>query len=430
MGSNICCSFSKAEESKLESLNNNLSSRRIKQGSNRKDSDEVVMKDFVIPIENDENSKVNLLNSEENLNEIFTVEKRFSLKKAIVKGRFERKLLITAFKADFVSVKHFFEFLDKCKELDCRYFCVPQEIWEDEKNIFIVSDVPAGHNFFESFVSKKKFSEAEVVKYLKYLIPVLGSDKHFQCFNPEDTYLGGNEEFEVKIVPHALPRAFFNSPDTKNLYFDSKSQSWTLGILIYILLCGKSPFKTDPEHHETKPVFNFANKHWDSISSQAKNLIMKLLSINPEKRPSLSDILKDPWLIKPQNPKNNHKVEKDFKEFCKKLLINSAKNELKHFFSVQRNMYEEGVCRIREIEFSATGSKIEDNGEVKKSEKKNVLGLLLENYLKEFGDCENLNPHLANELLSELGYFADTEVIEGEISLQELTELILNLLET
>lgn len=421
MGSNICCSFSKAEESKLETLNHPQSSRRIIQASNHDDSDEIVMKDFVIPFSNQEN----LPKSDQSTFQTYTVQNRYNLKKALVKSESELKLLYTIYKPDLISVKDYCEYIEKCKGLDKNFFCVPEQVWQDDENIFIVSEVPTGSNCIQTFVNRKVFSEAEVVNYVKILIPVLESSKNFECFNPEETYFYENW---VKIVPHALPRPFFNSPDTRNLYFDSKSQSWTLGILIYLLLCGKSPFKNDAELAETKPVFNFANKHWDSISSLAKNLIMKLLSINPEKRPSLADILKDPWVNKDPNTKNNRKIEKELKKFWKKLALNSAKNELKQFFSV-KIANEKGDIRVREIEFSGLGSQVEDNTEVRKNEKKCVLELLLSNFLKEIGDIKIFHSDVANELLFELGYFSDAEVIDGEISMQDFAELILNLLE-
>lgn len=87
---------------------------------------------------------------------------------------------------------------------------------------------------------------------------------------------------------------------------------------MYILLCGYPPFngKTDPEifakitagkfeFDRIKQLLAIVNEafitlaeDWSKISSEAKNLIKKMLTYKPEERISARDALNDVWLHK------------------------------------------------------------------------------------------------------------------------------------
>ena len=57
---------------------------------------------------------------------------------------------------------------------------------------------------------------------------------------------------------------------------------------MYILLCGYPPFSGKSEDEILKKVkvgkFKFDPEDWDKISEDAKNLIRKMLTLDPKKR--------------------------------------------------------------------------------------------------------------------------------------------------
>jgi len=66
---------------------------------------------------------------------------------------------------------------------------------------------------------------------------------------------------------------------------------WSLGILLYDMLCGDIPFETDQEISEGRLVwFKQLN-----LSSQVKDLITSCLAVDPSKRISLCEVLDHPW---------------------------------------------------------------------------------------------------------------------------------------
>jgi len=73
-------------------------------------------------------------------------------------------------------------------------------------------------------------------------------------------------------------------------YLGPEATVWSLGILLYDMVCGDIPFETDDEICNAQ--LNFRNK----VSVSCQNLIRSCLRICPKDRASLSDLLYHPWL--------------------------------------------------------------------------------------------------------------------------------------
>ena len=75
---------------------------------------------------------------------------------------------------------------------------------------------------------------------------------------------------------------------------------WSVGVMTYILLCGFTPFDEENMVLGFKQImeglYDFLDPYWTSVSDSAKNLIRKLLIVDPKARLSAEDALQHPWI--------------------------------------------------------------------------------------------------------------------------------------
>jgi calcium-dependent protein kinase len=71
--------------------------------------------------------------------------------------------------------------------------------------------------------------------------------------------------------------------------------------VLYIILSGVPPFNGSSDQEIMKKVrigkFSFSDASWAGVSEKGKNLISRLLTYDPEQRPSASEALQDPWIV-------------------------------------------------------------------------------------------------------------------------------------
>ena len=75
---------------------------------------------------------------------------------------------------------------------------------------------------------------------------------------------------------------YYISPEVLAGNYDVSCDMWSAGCMLYILLCGYPPFYGDDKEEIMEMakigIFDFDGEEWDKVSSDAKDLIKKLIT--------------------------------------------------------------------------------------------------------------------------------------------------------
>ncbi|KAL2277333.1 hypothetical protein FJTKL_00053 [Diaporthe vaccinii] len=110
-----------------------------------------------------------------------------------------------------------------------------------------------------------------------------------------DTTLCGSP---IYVAPEVLA-------ESQHRKYGREVDIWSLGVVLYICLCGFPPF-SDDLYSEDFPYslgqqiksgkFEYPSPHWDSVGDPALNLIDSMLAVEPQRRFTIEKCLTHPWL--------------------------------------------------------------------------------------------------------------------------------------
>ena len=84
----------------------------------------------------------------------------------------------------------------------------------------------------------------------------------------------------------------------ENEKYNDSVDVWSLGILLYEMLHGSSPFVGKSVFNIYKNILKEEINFKRNIDGEAADLILKILKTNPQKRPSIEDVANHPYIVK------------------------------------------------------------------------------------------------------------------------------------
>ena len=126
---------------------------------------------------------------------------------------------------------------------------------------------------------------------------------------------------EVFRLEHGLES---ENGDTFEDSYSSKVDCWSLGVILYTMLCGKRPFSSGADLQKQIMAGRFRpmeGHHWDEVSAAAKALVTKLLDVDPETRWSADQVIEHKWFIEDEAAVN----------VAKALMFKNKEEEMENF---------------------------------------------------------------------------------------------------
>ncbi|XP_005745809.1 ribosomal protein S6 kinase alpha-2 isoform X1 [Pundamilia nyererei] len=86
--------------------------------------------------------------------------------------------------------------------------------------------------------------------------------------------------------------------------YDAACDIWSLGILLYTMIAGFSPFASSPEDTAEEILaqigcgkFIITGGNWELVSEAAKDIVVKMLHVDPHQRLTAPQVLRHPWIV-------------------------------------------------------------------------------------------------------------------------------------
>eukprot|EP00240_Pyramimonas_obovata_P001787 CAMPEP_0118929800 /NCGR_PEP_ID=MMETSP1169-20130426/6692_1 /TAXON_ID=36882 /ORGANISM="Pyramimonas obovata, Strain CCMP722" /LENGTH=520 /DNA_ID=CAMNT_0006872055 /DNA_START=55 /DNA_END=1617 /DNA_ORIENTATION=+ len=193
------------------------------------------------------------------------------------------------------------------------------DAYEDKEDVHLVMELCSGGELFDRIVDKKYYSEKAAATTFRTIMNVVAQSHALGVMHrdlkPENFLLKDKTDAAlVKATDWGLSAffrpsqsfhdvvgsAYYIAPEVLRRNYGPEADVWSAGVILYILLCGVPPFWAETEAgifaEIRKGKFDMVSKPWNKISSQAKDLVSKLLIMNPKNRITAAEALNHPWL--------------------------------------------------------------------------------------------------------------------------------------
>ncbi|XP_034779571.1 ribosomal protein S6 kinase alpha-3 isoform X3 [Acipenser ruthenus] len=201
-----------------------------------------------------------------------------------------------------------------------------KDVYDDGKVVYLVTELMKGGELLDKILRQKFFSEREASAVL-YTISKTVEYLHIQGVVHRDLkpsnilYMdeSGNPE-SIRICDFGFAKqlraengllmtpcytANFVAPEVlKKQGYDAACDIWSLGVLLYTMITGFTPFANGPEDTPEEILarigsgkFSLTGGYWNSVSNEAKDLVSRMLHVDPHQRLTAAQVLRHPWIV-------------------------------------------------------------------------------------------------------------------------------------
>lgn len=216
-----------------------------------------------------------------------------------------------------------------------------KDIFETETHLYIILELVKGGELFERIVERGFYTEKDAAAAVKELCEAVAylheNDIVHRDLKPENLlYASETDDSVLKLADFGLSKMLapevvmqtvcgtpgYCAPEVLlGKQYGREVDMWAVGVIAYILLCGFEPFYDERGDQAMfrrilKCDFEFVSPWWNDVSLSAKNLVSKLIVLDPSKRLTAKQALQHPW-VQGKGAKRDHmeKTQEKLKEF-------------------------------------------------------------------------------------------------------------------
>ncbi|KAM4786072.1 ribosomal protein S6 kinase alpha-2 isoform 1-T1 [Cyanocitta cristata] len=201
-----------------------------------------------------------------------------------------------------------------------------KDVYDDGKFVYLVMELMRGGELLDRILRQKCFSEREasavlctITRTVDYLHSQGVVHRDLKPSNILYMDESGNPD-SIRICDFGFAKqlraengllmtpcytANFVAPEVlKRQGYDAACDIWSLGILLYTMLAGFTPFANGPDDTPEEILarigsgkYALTGGNWDSVSDTAKDIVSKMLHVDPHQRLTAVQVLRHPWIV-------------------------------------------------------------------------------------------------------------------------------------
>ncbi|GBG24648.1 Protein kinase, putative [Hondaea fermentalgiana] len=234
------------------------------------------------------------------------------------------------------------------------------EFFDEENFFYLVLELVKGGEVFDQIVAKNYYNEIEAAHAVRQVARALAyledSGIVHRDVKPENLIYESNAtDANIKLTDFGLAKDISGYNSNKPLSdpcgtpgyvapeilcgikYGCKVDTWALGVILYILLCGYPPFYSEDQQELFRSIksgkYVFDSPYWDEVSDAAKDVVRKLLVLDQDKRLSAKQVLEEPWVANPDAQRSE----------------NFGKHVQEGIAEVQKRKFKRAVLRVKAI---------------------------------------------------------------------------------
>uniref|UniRef100_A0A914VBR2 non-specific serine/threonine protein kinase n=1 Tax=Plectus sambesii TaxID=2011161 RepID=A0A914VBR2_9BILA len=213
--------------------------------------------------------------------------------------------------------------MDALRTLAHQNICRLYHYIETAEKFFIIMEYCSGGEMFDYIVKKERLEESEARHFFRQIVAAIAY-VHSMGFahrdmKPENLLL--TEDLQLKLIDFGLcakpDQGLQNHLETccgspayaapeliqGTAYRGNEADIWSMGVLLYALLCGALPFEDENIQQLYRKISCFVlsigkyeEPEW--LSSASRSLLRSMLQVEPRRRIKIEDMLIHPWINK------------------------------------------------------------------------------------------------------------------------------------
>jgi len=188
----------------------------------------------------------------------------------------------------------------------------------------IIMELLDGGELFDRIIQKQRYTERDAAVLMNKIMSAIQTLHRegivHRDLKPENLVFASNDEDAyVKITDFGLAQVMswpdvhqtvvgtpnYVAPEVVSVnprgpFYGPPCDIWSMGVILYILLVGYPPFYHDNVRELFKQIrrgdYEFHKDQWANISKEAKELVSKMLTVDPKKRITCDEVLAHSWM--------------------------------------------------------------------------------------------------------------------------------------